>query len=539
MPDWDLFPNRTERPRSGWIELQVEQRSERLALSSYELGVNSALVGRLHARHPKGVSLEFSPAHPLLEWAQHPPRPPLIKTEGNIQLIQSDAQTVRVREAPESETDVWQQSHVAVPGLASPLPHWNDLLLLDERELAQSGVDQAHGLRFQALVTALLVGIGHVLRDELASVRYIGPTRDLHPRTTIETGTPASPCWADGSAAWTYLHNNARRDLIHEVSNWLAQEDRLDTGYALQTQRILEVPEDTPIVSLVREYQQLREEFGTTEGGINLDKWADRQAKNFIDSIRRQVNIHLREAHARVRADQVARELLQGFSVEKLAARIRTPEKEDIFASVKPEWRNILDRAFSSLQEKYRSLRALIVKMEQRDFTSAEFTELAAAMTARPLKRELQLVTRKAGLPVRPSDIGVGVSQILPVVVAALDPDRCGITAIEQPELHLHPRIQVELGDLFAHQFDKGGFLIETHSEHLLLRFMRRMRQTSDGTLPDGAPEVRPENIAVYFVEIDPNADQTLIREMPLNERGELVEAWPGGFFEEDLREIF
>ena len=68
---------------------------------------------------------------------------------------------------------------------------------------------------------------------------------------------------------------------------------------------------------------------------------------------------------------------------------------------------------------------------------------------------------------------------------------------------------------------------------------MRRMRQTSDGTLPDGAPEVRPENIAVYFVEIDPNADQTLIREMPLNERGELVEAWPGGFFEEDLREIF
>ena len=93
---------------------------------------------------------------------------------------------------------------------------------------------------------------------------------------------------------------------------------------------------------------------------------------------------------------------------------------------------------------------------------------------------------------------------------------------------------------MFAQQIDKSGiFLIETHSEHLLLRFMKRMRQTSDGTLPDGAPEVRPEDIAVYFVEIDPDGEQTLIREMPLNERGDLVEAWPGGFFEEDLREIF
>ena len=66
---------------------------------------------------------------------------------------------------------------------------------------------------------------------------------------------------------------------------------------------------------------------------------------------------------------------------------------------------------------------------------------------------------------------------------------------------------------------------------------MRRMRQTSDGTLPDGAPRLRPEDVAVLLVE--PDGAETLVREMPLNERGELVEAWPGGFFEEDLREIF
>jgi len=154
------------------------------------------------------------------------------------------------------------------------------------------------------------------------------------------------------------------------------------------------------------------------------------------------------------------------------------------------------------------------------------------------VRRKVQLVNTWVGRSAGMSDVGTGISQILPVVVAALDPNRPGITAIEQPELHVHPRLQVGLGDLFAHEVDRGGsFLLETHSEHLLLRIMRRMRETSAGTLPDGAPELRPQDVNVLFVEH--HDGQTVIREMPLNERGELVKAWPGGFFEEDLREIF
>ena len=93
--------------------------------------------------------------------------------------------------------------------------------------------------------------------------------------------------------------------------------------------------------------------------------------------------------------------------------------------------------------------------------------------------------------------------------------------------------------DNISSALDGGGntFLIETHSEHLLLRIMRRMRETSTGELPDGVPEVHPEDVMVLFVE--PDSSQSIVREMPLNERGELVKAWPGGFFEEGLREIF
>lgn len=155
-----------------------------------------------------------------------------------------------------------------------------------------------------------------------------------------------------------------------------------------------------------------------------------------------------------------------------------------------------------------------------------------------PVGRELALVDTAAGVDMAPADVGVGVSQMIPVLAMALSPT-VKFSAIEQPELHLHPAMQVKLGDLFVTEAvtNKKTFLIETHSEHLLLRIMRRMRETAAETLPQGIPPVRPEDVAVLYVEQGPTG--SVVREMPLNERGELVKAWPGGFFEEDLEEIF
>ncbi|BAZ16306.1 hypothetical protein NIES4071_81820 [Calothrix sp. NIES-4071] len=136
-------------------------------------------------------------------------------------------------------------------------------------------------------------------------------------------------------------------------------------------------------------------------------------------------------------------------------------------------------------------------------------------------------------------DVGIGVRQVIPILVYAYGSSNA-LVAIEQPETNLHPKLQAELGDVFIESAlgeNKNNFIIETHSENLLLRIMRRMRQTFNNELPEGLLPVTPEDVSVLYIE--PIGNQSVVREMPLNECGELVEAWPGGFFEEGLEEVF
>lgn len=152
---------------------------------------------------------------------------------------------------------------------------------------------------------------------------------------------------------------------------------------------------------------------------------------------------------------------------------------------------------------------------------------------------ELVIVDRRSNTPVSHRDVGIGISQVLPVLVSAFASSG-QIIAIEQPEIHLHPALQADLGDVFLQAAlgeQKNRFLIESHSEHLLLRIMRRMRETANGNLPQGAPPVRPEDVAVLFVQ--PKGSSAAVRHLELDEEGQLLDPWPGGFFEEGYRERF
>ena len=113
------------------------------------------------------------------------------------------------------------------------------------------------------------------------------------------------------------------------------------------------------------------------------------------------------------------------------------------------------------------------------------------------------------------------------------------LIAIEQPELHLHPAQQAELGDVFIESAlgeRKNTFLLETHSEHLILRMLRRVRETTEGKLPAGFTPVRPEDVSVVFVE--PTAKGSVVRQLPVTPDGDFGAPWPGGFFAERFQDL-
>lgn len=141
---------------------------------------------------------------------------------------------------------------------------------------------------------------------------------------------------------------------------------------------------------------------------------------------------------------------------------------------------------------------------------------------------QLTLVDQRTNSKVTHRDVGTGVSQILPILVAASGAHD-SLIAIEQPEIHLHPAMQAELGDIFIESMhnNKNAFLLETHSEHLMLRVQRRIR---DGVLSK-------DDVCVLYVS--PGPDGSRFMELRLDDEGDFVDEWPGGFFEESFRERF
>lgn len=155
---------------------------------------------------------------------------------------------------------------------------------------------------------------------------------------------------------------------------------------------------------------------------------------------------------------------------------------------------------------------------------------------------EIRLMIRNeaTGVEVAPHDVGVGISQVLPVIVAAVTAKHGALIAMEQPELHIHPAWQTALGDVFIRAVPKIEnppiFLLETHSEHLLLRLLRRIRHTHVGTAPESV-RLSPTDLAVHW--IGNYEGRTEAYRLGLDEDGSFNTPWPEGFFDERGEELF
>lgn len=125
------------------------------------------------------------------------------------------------------------------------------------------------------------------------------------------------------------------------------------------------------------------------------------------------------------------------------------------------------------------------------------------------------------------TDVGFGVSQILPVLILLYYVPEGSTVIMEQPEIHLHPSVQSGLADVIisASNSRKLQVIVESHSEHLLRRLQRRIAEN----------EFDSDNVKLYFCESDKGMSS--INSLKLNEYGE-IENWPDNFFGDEINEI-
>jgi hypothetical protein len=131
-------------------------------------------------------------------------------------------------------------------------------------------------------------------------------------------------------------------------------------------------------------------------------------------------------------------------------------------------------------------------------------------------------------LAINVADVGYGISQVLPVIVAgAVSPG--GTVMVEQPELHIHPGLQARYGQILVEQSASTRFIIETHSEHLMLRLLRNVR----GGMLDA------QDVSVLHVGESPTGSGSVLTRLEIDEAGEFLDWWPDGFFSERDEELF
>lgn len=131
----------------------------------------------------------------------------------------------------------------------------------------------------------------------------------------------------------------------------------------------------------------------------------------------------------------------------------------------------------------------------------------------------------------RPGHTGFGLTQVLPIVVAALSSQSRGLLLIENPEVHLHPAGQASMGRFLAEVSAAGvQVVIETHSDHVLNGIRRAVK--------DG--QVQPEDVALHFFRPRPDSDEvgfSQVESPSLDAEGN-IDVWPDGFFDQFDRDM-
>ena len=156
--------------------------------------------------------------------------------------------------------------------------------------------------------------------------------------------------------------------------------------------------------------------------------------------------------------------------------------------------------------------------------------EIGTALTGQHVT--ITLIDSRTKTPVTPVDVGYGLNQLMPVIVEGVARKPRSLICVEQPEVHLHPRLQAHISDLIIDTAlrptpQAKQWIVETHSEMLIRRIQTRIREG----------KLMSSDVSLIYVDQQPGIG-SVIKIIRLDEDGDFIDEWPHGFFDEGFNEL-
>ena len=446
-----------------------------------------------------------SDAEGSLDDVFHPSIKGRLSLQKNVALPGTDADHFRVEDSKANETDLF-----------SVLEEVHKQGKSNERVLALiQGIKTAVDSLKSSIVTKI-EAVDFSLRDDLTKLIYHGPIRPICDEITNAQQPQA------GMMEWWNLVADPK--LLAKVNEWL-NADVFKTKFRLEFDRLFP---DSSLQQLLR----------SLSGERSIEQLVEASFEAKMDS-----DTHLYESLIEPLACDMENDLEDEYEDEderRSVARQNAHDAvyNDLWDRGMEHYNELLDNndpveiesfLLGGVNQTLSDLRGMLESVRQGR---------GGKMTGGFDSAKIRFFNLGAKCAVSPSNMGIGFSQMMPLVASAFG-SKHRLIAIEQPELHVHPALQMELADLFIESVAERNnrFLIETHSEHLILRVLRRIRETNSGTLEPGKYPIREDQVAVLYVEPGDNGSRVI--ELPITADGDFSVPWPTGFFAERASELF
>lgn len=397
-------------------------------------------------------------------------------------------ETVSRKDAEQTEDVYFEHAAISFKGFAGALPVPGkrlDMVVDTDEPMLTTRLHEI----LSDVVVAPLDNVLALLNESLC----IGPLRLIPDALHQPNPYPQQKDWYSGAAAWDVTGRLSVADMA-QINYWMNKPGTLNLGYSLRSKAVVS-------------------QVGYSAGGETLS-----ELRSFIETFGNDLSLTFSMA------DENGNPLPEEISVE-IDLLKKLMQEENLTS-----WPKVRQKVDKDCQD----------KLELCDNIMNYKVAISGSKARQQVDKEYQckwvLWDDLNNIEVAFSEVGVGISQLFPLVVAAIEAKQ-GIIACEQPELHVHPRIQVGIGDLLTQSNNKSTFLIETHSEHLILRILRRIRETSEGELPEGLQPVSPADVSIVYME--PGAEGVRTRRIEIDRFGEFSSRWPDGFFAERGEELF